>query len=165
MCHKEAFTWKISRYFPRTHDHSRLAESQRERRKGKLTGWRARKRERSSYKGLCTVGAIAFLGPGPTDSSAVFDLPEELLYTLQLNIQPTTAPLTPPREPSSSPKSPSLDGTDRDEGAPSSATSCGLCGLNFSSLQTQRSHVRSDLHGYNLKQKMRGEEGRDGDRV
>ena len=34
--------------------------------------------------------------------------------------------------------------------------SCNLCGLAFSDLQEQRSHVRSDLHGYNLKQKLRG---------
>lgn len=36
------------------------------------------------------------------------------------------------------------------------ATSCSLCGLTFSSLQEQRNHVRSDLHGYNLKQRLKG---------
>lgn len=42
------------------------------------------------------------------------------------------------------------------EGAPASATSCALCGLSFATVQEQRSHVRSDLHGYNMKQRMRG---------
>ena len=28
--------------------------------------------------------------------------------------------------------------------------------MSFSSVDEQRSHVRSDLHGYNLKQKMKG---------
>ena len=88
-------------------------------------------------------------------TSTVFDLPEELLYTLQLKIQPTAAPATRPREPST-PTSPSLNGAEKEDGSPSSATSCGLCGLTFPNLQDQRSHVRSDLHGYNLKQKMRG---------
>lgn len=86
---------------------------------------------------------------------AVFDLPEELLYTLQLKIQPTAAPSTPIEE-RPTPNSPSLNGAEKEDGSPSSATSCGLCGLTFPSLQDQRSHVRSDLHGYNLKQKMRG---------
>ena len=36
------------------------------------------------------------------------------------------------------------------------STSCSLCGLVFSKLENQRSHVRSDWHGYNLKQRLRG---------
>lgn len=87
---------------------------------------------------------------------AVFDLPEELLYTLQLKTQPAAAPSEDTRE-LPTPTSPSLNGTEKEDGTPSSATSCALCGLTFPSLQDQRSHVRSDLHGYNIKQKMRGE--------
>ena len=41
--------------------------------------------------------------------------------------------------------------------ATKSATSCALCALNFSTLEDQRAHVRSDLHNYNLKQKLRGQ--------
>ncbi|KAF2481641.1 hypothetical protein BDY17DRAFT_231072, partial [Neohortaea acidophila] len=81
----------------------------------------------------------------------LFDLPEELLYTLQLKLQPTAAPApdsSAPSTPSQSP-SPSQDATTV------SATSCSLCSLSFATLQDQRNHVRSDLHGYNLKQKMR----------
>ncbi|OAQ68657.1 C2H2 finger and ankyrin domain-containing protein [Pochonia chlamydosporia 170] len=33
--------------------------------------------------------------------------------------------------------------------------SCSLCALQFTSLQDQRSHLKSDFHNYNLKQKMR----------
>lgn len=33
---------------------------------------------------------------------------------------------------------------------------CSLCGVSFETVADQRSHVRSDLHGYNLKQRIRG---------
>ncbi len=33
---------------------------------------------------------------------------------------------------------------------------CSLCGVEFPTVEDQRSHVRSDLHGYNLKLKIRG---------
>jgi hypothetical protein len=36
------------------------------------------------------------------------------------------------------------------------ATSCALCQVIFSTVQEQREHVRSDLHRYNLKLKLRG---------
>ena len=85
---------------------------------------------------------------------SVFDLPEELIATLRLKDQsdrPSLEPL------------PQLQGTTHNSPkkteeveAPSKATSCNLCRLEFSSLEDQRSHVRSDLHGYNLKQKIRG---------
>jgi hypothetical protein len=83
----------------------------------------------------------------------IFDLPEELLYTLQLKTQPTAVPDTPDPTPRRTPGTSSEDG---DGDGPKNATSCGLCGLNFADLQEQRSHVRSDLHGYNMKQRMRG---------
>jgi hypothetical protein len=34
--------------------------------------------------------------------------------------------------------------------------SCSLCGVTFITVEDQRSHIRSDLHGYNLKQRIRG---------
>ena len=43
-----------------------------------------------------------------------------------------------------------------EENAIPKAMSCALCSLKFSTVLDQRSHVRSDLHAYNLKQKMRG---------
>ena len=36
--------------------------------------------------------------------------------------------------------------------------SCGLCGMAFSNLADQRSHVKSDWHGYNLKQRLKCDE-------
>jgi hypothetical protein len=35
-------------------------------------------------------------------------------------------------------------------------SACSLCNFTFSSVEEQRSHIRSDLHGYNLKQKLKG---------
>ncbi len=36
------------------------------------------------------------------------------------------------------------------------AQACSLCSLTFVTVQDQRGHLRSDLHQYNLKQKLRG---------
>ena len=88
-------------------------------------------------------------------TSAVFDLPQELLDTLDLKAQNNADANIPDDSPSIA----GDEGTkqrETEEGATSSATSCALCGHTFSSVQEQRSHVRSDLHSYNVKQKMRG---------
>jgi Bacteroidetes VLRF1 release factor len=79
----------------------------------------------------------------------VFDLPRELLVTLILLTGVQDAPATPEpsqREPPS-----------KDSDIPAAATiSCNLCQLTFPTVQEQREHVRSDLHRYNLKLKLRG---------
>ena len=87
----------------------------------------------------------------------MFDLPAELLYTLQLKVQSTAAaaPAAPSPGPSTS-ESRTQHEIEKDDGSHNTTTACGLCGLTFADVQDQRSHVRSDLHGYNLKQKMRG---------
>ncbi|QIX00226.1 hypothetical protein AMS68_005743 [Peltaster fructicola] len=83
----------------------------------------------------------------------VFDLPSELLSSLEHKLdhaQPeevSSATITPPSTPPRSDETRSQ----------SPATTCNLCNLTFSSLQDQRTHARSDLHGYNLKQKLRGQ--------
>ncbi|KAI6801584.1 hypothetical protein KC360_g2427 [Hortaea werneckii] len=88
----------------------------------------------------------------------IFDLPEELLYTLQF--KPQTVPAAATSDSESSPTATSrplpIDGEVNEGDVSQAATSCNLCGLSFADLQEQRSHVRSDLHGYNMKQKMRG---------
>jgi hypothetical protein len=85
----------------------------------------------------------------------VFDLPEELLATLTLKDQPDRPlPESPPRNPTIRTASPEKSNTEASNRA--KATSCTLCGLSFTSVEEQRSHVRSDLHGYNLKQKIKG---------
>ncbi|KAH8724290.1 ankyrin repeat and zinc finger domain-containing protein 1 [Phaeosphaeriaceae sp. PMI808] len=85
----------------------------------------------------------------------VFDLPEEILASLTLKSQPDRPSLesTPQK---SDTRSESLEKTSAEDNSPAKATSCHLCGLNFISVVEQRSHVRSDLHGYNLKQKIKG---------
>ncbi|KAF2180802.1 hypothetical protein K469DRAFT_639214 [Zopfia rhizophila CBS 207.26] len=85
----------------------------------------------------------------------VFDLPDEILATLTFKNQSNqTTAASPPRLPT--PSNETADKSDVEEGAPAKATSCNLCGLSFASVTEQRNHVRSDLHGYNLKQKMKG---------
>ncbi|GAB7354477.1 hypothetical protein MBLNU459_g4951t1 [Dothideomycetes sp. NU459] len=91
----------------------------------------------------------------------VFDLPQELLYTLELKAQLNTTVDThaPAEESLPSQRDSQREGLERAEDAQDTsapAASCALCNLGFSSVQEQRGHVRSDLHGYNLKQKMRG---------
>ena len=82
----------------------------------------------------------------------VFDLPPELLATLQpFQTSPesepdlvgaSTAPAVPPEV--------------RPDHAKNAPTSCGLCRVAFDGLADQRQHFRSDWHGYNLKQNIRG---------
>lgn len=85
----------------------------------------------------------------------VFDLPEEILATIALKTQPNQAVQdTPPRI--ATPANESSEKSDAETSSPAKATSCNLCGLSFPSVIEQRNHVRSDLHGYNLKQKMKG---------
>lgn len=86
-------------------------------------------------------------------TSAVYDLPKDILTTLQ------------PRD-SSLLSNPSGDTSETSVNSrKSSATSpdgvvgakvCSLCGTTFETVEDQRSHTRSDFHGYNLKQKLRG---------
>lgn len=87
-------------------------------------------------------------------SQPVFDLPEEILATLTLK---SNTPSISPRLIADVPSPRSRKDEEKaDDGTPTAATSCNLCCLSFPSLQDQRSHVRSDLHGYNLKQKLKG---------
>ena len=90
----------------------------------------------------------------------MFDLPAEILDTLALKGNPGHD-LEPEDEVRSDPRVPTTGGSiDESKKAlddtQAAATSCGLCSLHFASIQEQRDHVKSDLHGYNLKQKMRG---------
>ncbi|KAF2638605.1 hypothetical protein P280DRAFT_455747 [Massarina eburnea CBS 473.64] len=85
----------------------------------------------------------------------VFDLPEEILSTITLKNQPDRPSQgTPPQ--TNVPTNNDSENSDPEEGGPTKATSCNLCGLSFATVTDQRTHVRSDLHGYNLKQKIKG---------
>ncbi|KAF2150662.1 hypothetical protein K461DRAFT_323058 [Myriangium duriaei CBS 260.36] len=94
----------------------------------------------------------------------LFDLPQEILQTLELRADlnaslPVTQEDREPRPLQTNGQHGARD--DTPEGSPASATSCAMCGLAFANLQEQKEHVRSDLHGYNLKQKIRGKQAVD----
>ncbi|KAL8788132.1 MAG: hypothetical protein Q9195_007439 [Heterodermia aff. obscurata] len=91
----------------------------------------------------------------------VFDLPKDLLSTLHLKSIAL---------PQSSEPGGSLRGAEADtqyEGNLEAAdrtkppASCQLCGVAFQNVSEQRHHIRSDWHGYNLKQKLKGLRGVD----
>ncbi|KAK6580212.1 hypothetical protein PZA11_007234 [Diplocarpon coronariae] len=80
----------------------------------------------------------------------VYDLPQDILTTLTRkdDAEDVSQP-----EKAASPSG--LIPESRTETAAGSK-SCSLCGIAVHTLEDQRSHTRSDLHGYNLKQKIRG---------
>ena len=86
-------------------------------------------------------------------NGTVFDLPKELLLSLTLKSETSQAGslFVPQNE-----RPPKRKSSPAPEDGPAKATTCSLCSLSFSNLQEQRQHVKSDLHNYNLKQKMRG---------
>lgn len=86
----------------------------------------------------------------------VFDLPEEIISTITLKNQPARPAIQDSPPQTSTPASEASEKSDLEPASPAKATSCNLCGLSFPSVAEQRNHVRSDLHGYNLKQKMKG---------
>ncbi|KAM0355728.1 hypothetical protein ACHAPU_000114 [Fusarium lateritium] len=89
------------------------------------------------------------------DISQVYDLPTEVLDHLVLKNDADaeaeaiaaveSANSSPPKSPSS--PDANLVGTQ----------ACSLCGLTFTTVIDQRGHLKSDLHHYNLKQKLRGQ--------
>ena len=85
----------------------------------------------------------------------MFDLPHEVLVTLHLkdssSIQPSAGNADGSEQNATLAQDPEGNATDA-----KTATSCLLCGTSFPSVQEQRQHVKSDWHGYNLKQKLRG---------
>lgn len=88
-------------------------------------------------------------------SSSAFDIPHELLVTLRLKeasqLQPDSNNdiLTSKKDTSGG------DGEDTKD-SKTASSSCALCSANFPDIEEQRRHVKSDWHGYNLKQKLRG---------
>ncbi|KAI4868066.1 hypothetical protein F4820DRAFT_445420 [Hypoxylon rubiginosum] len=85
----------------------------------------------------------------------VYDLPDQVLSTLTLKRDATSDAQNTVEETTKS--------TSQAQEAPSSGLptvvgpqSCSLCALSFATVQEQRGHLKSDLHHYNLKQKLRG---------
>ena len=84
----------------------------------------------------------------------VFDLPKELLITLHLKdpsiFQAVTGTgLQPPEDD----RKAEANTTKADAKI---STTCQLCNASYLSVQEQRSHIKSDWHSYNQKQKIRG---------
>lgn len=98
----------------------------------------------------------------------VYDLPSEVVGGLTPKLdadgdsEATAADDTNPSSPSASPSptpAPSEGGADSPSSSDSQvgSQSCSLCGLAFTTVLDQRGHLKSDLHHYNLKQKLRGQ--------
>ena len=86
----------------------------------------------------------------------MFDLPQDLLTTLQLKDPPvlqssaaSTFSVHIKREEPS-------HGSEPGDASTKISTSCLLCGATFQNIQGQRRHAKSDWHAYNLKQKLNG---------
>ncbi|RGP63271.1 found in mitochondrial proteome [Fusarium sporotrichioides] len=81
----------------------------------------------------------------------LYDLPAEVLDTLVLKDDADAEAIAAAESIASSPAESSSDnnlvGTQ----------ACSLCGLTFTTVIDQRGHLKSDLHHYNLKQKLRGQ--------
>ncbi len=84
----------------------------------------------------------------------VFDLPPEILVSL-------TPKDVADSQTDNTPESPKVSSKDKSEGGSSEnlvgSQACSLCRQEFPTVQDQRSHLKSDLHHYNLKQKLRGQ--------
>ncbi|KAL2291648.1 hypothetical protein FJTKL_11874 [Diaporthe vaccinii] len=83
----------------------------------------------------------------------VYDLPPEVLATLKLKLDAGAQEQPDLDTPSESVPEPSQTPSETTVGSPA----CSLCGLTFATVLDQRGHQKSDLHNYNLKQKLRGQ--------
>lgn len=83
----------------------------------------------------------------------IFDLPPELLITLQLRDQSTVS--LPDRIEPNPNVALEDGGTPDDPGKTITSTSCLLCSATFPNVLDQRQHARSDWHNYNIKQKIK----------
>ncbi|KAH6874878.1 hypothetical protein B0T10DRAFT_498038 [Thelonectria olida] len=83
----------------------------------------------------------------------IYDLPPEVVTSLTLKSDADTEAISVV----DSPSSPSTPASTPADGSLVGSQACSLCGLTFTSLLDQRSHLKSDLHHYNLKQKLRGQ--------
>ncbi|UNI24274.1 hypothetical protein JDV02_010034 [Purpureocillium takamizusanense] len=87
---------------------------------------------------------------------AVYDLPGEVLETLTLKADSDSVAVLPEQDEASSSRSPKDKSLNASTDSLVGSQSCSLCGLAFATLLDQRGHLKSDLHHYNLKQKLRG---------
>ncbi|KAI1648812.1 uncharacterized protein F4817DRAFT_333012 [Daldinia loculata] len=87
----------------------------------------------------------------------VYDLPDQVLNSLSLKQDAAVNGPDTTKEPTeSATQSQTQDATSGNSSPVVGSQSCSLCALSFGTVQDQRSHLKSDLHHYNLKQKLRG---------
>ena len=86
--------------------------------------------------------------------SQVYDLPAEVLdnIVLKADADAEAEAIAAAESTSSTAESPSSSDTSL-----VGTQACSLCGLTFTTVIDQRGHLKSDLHHYNLKQKLRGQ--------
>ncbi|RDL41603.1 Uncharacterized protein BP5553_01582 [Venustampulla echinocandica] len=82
----------------------------------------------------------------------VYNLPPDILTNLALKKDDGLVPEASKPEPANNTVSTPESRAEAGDGS----KSCSLCGVTFYTVEDQRGHVRSDLHGYNLKQRIRG---------
>jgi hypothetical protein len=84
----------------------------------------------------------------------VYDLPSDILSTLRL--KDDIATIASKQDSDQLRLQIEAQNEDRINASITAAAACSLCKQSFYTVEEQRSHVRSDLHNYNLKQKLRG---------
>ncbi|KAG5983289.1 hypothetical protein E4U55_000367 [Claviceps digitariae] len=85
----------------------------------------------------------------------VYDLPSNVLDSLTLKAASDNAAGSDDDEVA---RKPTPESPDASTESHVGSQSCSLCGLSFSSFLDQRSHLKSDLHSFNLKQKLRNQQ-------
>lgn len=85
----------------------------------------------------------------------LYDLPPEVLSTLTLKADATlSAQLD--HETDNTSRRQSVASVASDGSSAGGSQSCSLCSLAYTTVQEQRDHLKTDLHHYNLKQKLNG---------
>lgn len=85
----------------------------------------------------------------------LYDLPPEVLSTLTLKADATlSAQLD--HETYNTSRRQSVASVASDGSSAGGSQSCSLCSMAFTTVQEQRDHLKTDLHHYNLKQKLNG---------
>ena len=83
----------------------------------------------------------------------MYDLPKDILTNL---VRKEGDGPTSPRDDETATDHPTESRPESRAESSDGSKSCSLCGVTFNTIDDQRSHIRSDFHGYNLKQRMRG---------
>ncbi|KAH6607271.1 c2h2 finger and ankyrin domain-containing [Trichoderma cornu-damae] len=92
------------------------------------------------------------------DLVVVYNLPPESLAGLTLKLDAdAVAVAVAVAVAETTTRSPSNQASDASSDSFAGSQACSLCQLSFATVLDQRSHIKSDLHNYNLKQKLRGQ--------